>query len=517
VPSCTIFRGVKLPCFFVHVRWLQFVLMLLGASATLVQSHAVSPSPSFFQCGGELETRIWQQWDNEAKGYVVKQLIAKRLVARGDTYALYDFEMSFHNLLAMAQRCQRVDRQLELAEAVKLTYLQLQQDPSEGSGMAWICRGGAICNEKNRLINTEVMLTSVQFLAFATSMANGLVRNLATSHGESFSDETARIVLQHLQRWSGIQARQTLRKRIAAKRTDIKDGSSTLLLTDKDLWQIAIYADLAGILVQRPTLKNILGLDDQKFGVLREQVTLLLKLFHARTTLMTVTEPGGQKVVVADLERGFWRLFADNRYAGYNGENSPVNCVSVPGYPEQKKIEIRIDARTLEPMDEVGWDISHARRLVHFFEAVERNRDALQSVYGLSDKDIPSQQVMASFARQLLTKVWNQDADYPLFANYYSGVNGWYRVAYDNGTGRCMKGIPPYGLTNSFPTGGYSTWGVFDNRLSALAQRLYVLSKSNKEIDKIFIKTYYSNFSGSASPGVRLISEQMFWPSLILN
>ena len=51
----------------------------------------------------------------------------------------------------------------------------------------------------------------------------------------------------------------------------------------------------------------------------------------------------------------------------------------------------------------------------------------------------------------------NGDATQPLFSNYWSGVNGWYRVAYDNGADQCREGYPPYGLTDSFPTGGYLT------------------------------------------------------------
>ncbi len=415
----------------------------------------------------------------------------------------------------MAQRCQRRERQSELVEAVKLAYAQLSPAPGGKSGQAWICRGGAVCNSKNKLINTEIILNSAQFLAFAASAVNGLARNEASDKNKSLAEETARIALQHLQRWDSPDTRLSLRNRIAAQPGDVKNGSSALFLLDIDLWKISIYADLAGILVNHSGLRAAVEFDDIQEKAAREQLELLLKLFRSRTLLTEAVEPDGKHVAVADLDRGFERLYADNRYASYSGAEPPVNCLTVSGEPNQKKIKVQIDASSLPPVNSVGWDISHARRLVHLFDAIERNRSALQAVFGLSDQSLPSRQVMASFARQLRVKVWNQDQDYPLFTNYYSGTNGWYRVAYDNGTGRCVEGYPPYGLSDSFPSGGYATWGVWDSRLSLLGRRLYGLTQSDSKVDREFIKTYYRQYSNATSINGRLVYEMMFWPTLI--
>ena len=493
-----------------------FWVLLLGCFTTALPAHAANPTPSFFQCGGALEASIWKQWNESGKEYLNNQLISKRLVAQGDTYALYDFEIKFHNLLAMAQRCQRIDRQLELAEAVKLTYVQLEQAPAKRSGKAWVCRGGAVCNAKNRLLNNEVMLNSVQFLAFATSVASGLARNKPSENSSDFADETAQIAWQHLQRWSDANARTALRKRIAASPDDVKNGSSALFFLDRDIWQISIYADLASILSSRSALENAMDLDGQPGKEARDHLGLLLKLFKSRTTMVTATGADGKPLLLADLDRGFERLYADNRYAGYSGAEKPVSCAAAPDDSKRKeKIQVRVSASSLEPVDSVGWDISHARRLVHFFDAIERNRSALQSVFGLSDKDLPSQKTMASFAHQLRLNVWNQDKDYPLFANYYSGANGWYRVAYDNGTDRCSEGYPPYGLSDSFPSGGYVTWSIWDKRIGELGQRLYALTNSDAEVDQEFIKKYYPQYSRTATIKNRLTHEMMFFPTLV--
>lgn len=491
-----------------------FLALLLCGSATVPTVQAATFLPNSFKCGGELEASVWHQWSATGKEYLEKQLIGRRLLEQGDSYALYDIETFYHNLLAMAQRCQRIERQLEMADAVRSTYVRLEQVPA-GVGRAWLCRGGAVCNQKNRLINSEVMLTSVQFLAFAIDIANSLERSATPTQSDAFADETARITVEHMQRWGSLPARSMLRTRIIAKPSDVKSGSSALFFTDKDIWQIAIYADLAGILVFRAELRETLNLNKEKIGALGEHLTLLLKLFKLRTTLTNEINTEGKSVIVADLDRGFWRLYADNQYASYNGLAPPVSCKVRPGDPNQKKLNKNVDASSLQPSETLGWDISHARRLVHFFNAIERNRSALMTVFGLSSKDLPSQETIASFARQLTLNVWDQNKDYPLFTNYFNGVNGWYRVAYDNGTGRCTEGYKPYGLSNSFPSGGYASWAAWNSDIDILSRRLYMLTKSNVDNDKFFIKKYYSEFSDNVKSDVRQRYQMMFWPTLI--
>jgi hypothetical protein len=122
---------------------------------------------------------------------------------------------------------------------------------------------------------------------------------------------------------------------------------------------------------------------------------------------------------------------------------------------------------------------------------------------------------MQGFARQLLNRVWSQDVDYPLFANYYSGANGWYRVGFDNGTSRCMEGYPPYGLTDSFVTGGYASWSGWQPMVGQLAWRIYTLTGSIDPDDQAFVERHYRGLSAKASTNVRLLQQLMFWPSLV--
>ena len=475
------------------------------ATTTIAQTGQVTPPSDSFACGSSLETTVWNQWDGKWKQYLQDHLLGSMLTKQGDTYALYNTEIFYHNLLAMAQRCQRYDRQREISGIVQAFYAELSAAPSGQPGKAWVCRGGPTCNEKNKLLNTEVQLNSAQFLAFGTNLARNLAHGAESVKTAGFIAEAAAAAADHLNRWNTPQSRQTLQGQIAARPTDVKNGSSALGLTDRVLWQISAYADLAGIIAKRPDLVTKLGLDAPRLDSMRSHLSLLLRLVEVRTSRHPAPGSAGQAQNLADLDRGFWRLYGDNRYAGYTGKDKPVVCGKDADKGGKLAIQTKIDAKTLPVDESIGWDISHARRLVHFFDAIQRNREALAAVYGVADKELPAKNVVSAFARQLFVNVWNQDQDWPLFANYFSGANGWYRVAYDNGTGRCLEGFPPSGLSDAFPTGGFATWSVLEPQLRPLGQRIYELSQSDEDSDQAFVESYYKNL-GKKRPLTRRAS-----------
>jgi hypothetical protein len=213
------------------------------------------------------------------------------------------------------------------------------------------------------------------------------------------------------------------------------------------------------------------------------------------------------------LDVGYWRHHTDNRYAAYTGTDKPALCVTAAD--GTRRAVLQVSPASVPVRDDIGWDLSHARRLVHYFDAINAHRAAFAAVWQVQAQGQPSPAVMQGFARQLLTRVWNQDADYPLFANYYSGANGWYRVAYDNGTGRCTEGYPPHGLTDSFVTGGYPSWAGWQPQLGQLAWRLYALAESKTSADQAFVARYYPGLSAQANTNVQLVQQLMFWPSLV--
>jgi hypothetical protein len=88
-------------------------------------------------------------------------------------------------------------------------------------------------------------------------------------------------------------------------------------------------------------------------------------------------------------------------------------------------------------------------------------------------------------------------------------------VAYDNGTGQCREGTPPYGLTNSFLTGGYALWGQWMPELRALGLALVSLAESREANDISFMLMHYRSLTNEVSSSIGMVNNMMFWPSLV--
>ena len=287
---------------------------------------------------------------------------------------------------------------------------------------------------------------------------------------------------------------------------------------------ISIYAEWAGLL---DASSAHLGEARGRIKGTRElnaHVNGLLRLFRARVSQDTVPFSGNNVVPVADIDGGFWTHFSDNRYAAYEGEQKPLVCPPTASAskltPETSsntgnnapKLLVAATRSTMN--DKLGWDISHARRLVHALDALQRNRAALTWVFRVDEANIPPTDVTDAFAGAMIARVWNGDGQRPLFRNYLNGANGWYRVGYSP-TGGCNEGKPPYGLSESFMTGGYASWGIYRPLISDLGHRLYDLVNSSDAGDKAFVARYYEQFGSAARPQNRVLSEIMFLPSLV--
>ncbi|MNX89051.1 hypothetical protein D3C86_1210500 [compost metagenome] len=497
--------------------WVLGTLLTASAATEPTATHASvvrsqGPSIAEDRCGGALEAKIWALWDAQGRTNLRKELIGTRLLGQGDTYALYDIQVYFHNLEAMAERCQRVDRLMQLADDLMPAFDALQplseQSPAD---IGWVCKGGAVCNARNKLINKEVMLVSVQGLGLMSALAGALARSPdAQARTHPFVRQTVKTAVAHLRRWGDSTARLNWQRLTGAKSQDSEDASSALLFTDKPLWQLAIYANLAGIGARQPDLLQDIGLTRTVQRDLAQNIDLLLRLFKARVTLSTRDSLELGRVTVADVDRGFWSLYPDYRYAGYEGAERPATCRD----GAYGSAQLLMNAKSIKPVS-VGWDFSHARRLVQVMNALDLNAQALRTWYALSPSAIPPSDLTKAFAAQLLVAIWNGNVQAPLFKNYWGGFNGWYRVAYDDGTGRCVGGIPPFGLSDSFVTGGYADWARYYPKIHELALNVLKLSKSDQTEDRQFIRTHYKGLSDIASPANRMLNQLMFWPSLI--
>ncbi len=486
---------------------IRFASIALSLAALGNVSLAQAQGEAAFRCGGEVETQAWKLWDDNGRALAAKTFIDDRLIGQGDAYGLYDFEGSTHNLLAMAARCGREDRQLEFARIVTRAFDALVLVP--GGGLGWLCKGGRICKEGSSLHGTEVPLNSSQFMGLAMRVASALAeRGSATSEARDFVAKTSLVTVHHLNRWAQDPKMFRLNERQSASPTHARDGQSKWFFTDVDLWIIAMYAELAGVQEARPDLRDALA--KELVPQAHERLGDLLKLLRTRLTLSQVDSPRlqGARAVAGDLDRGYWRHYRDNRYAGYTGKEPPVSCST-----DKTQARVLVKPEAVPVVDSGGWDFSHARRLVHVIDAIDRQRAAMVKHFKVSADAVPAG-LGPAFATALLVRVWNGDAARPLFTNYWDGSNGWYRAGHTSGSS-CFEGYGPYGLSDAFALGGFAMWSQYRPEIGSFARRLYSLAGSTQEADVGFINTYYPGLGAGGSSSIRTLARLQFWPSLV--
>ncbi|NEX64022.1 hypothetical protein [Noviherbaspirillum galbum] len=480
-----------------------FVIALLFAlQVPLAAGAQASSADADFLCGGRVEADTWQLWDQQVRAPFEQEMLPERLLGQGDTYALYDMQLYSQSLWSMAQQCGRIDRLREAAGLVAATYPSLEPAPAPATGRAWICRGGAICAD-NGLLGREVKLVSFQFLGLASFVANALATSDAPLSGKEkdFINDTVAIVTEHMLRWSGDYEINRLMQVRKAGLQDVRADDSFLLFSDQDLWPLTIYAELAGL--RQWQVKQGLGATTAADGKLKQHLNALLQAFSARVSILNSPALRLANTDSADLDRGYWKRMAANAYAAYEGADSPVSCPA--GVP-------RVDTAAIPQRADIGWDLSHARRLVQAVDAFERNRAALKSVFAVSEARLPLPTLPQAFAAMLLNGPWNGDTLRPLFANYWSGANGWFGVVAAPG---CTAGTAPYGMTDSFPTGGYVTWARYLPMIGLLGRRLYDIAYSSAPDDRAFIERFYPNLGQGVPVRYRSLYMSMFLASLV--
>ncbi|MCH7385308.1 hypothetical protein MMP71_15825 [Acinetobacter dispersus] len=486
--------------------FLVATLFVLSITTNITHADTINATN---KCGGLHDQQSWNLWDSYGKKRIT-DILNNRLVKQGDTYALYDTQILFNNLFDLAVRCNYPNRIREFANIIQITYQRLEPLPQiGGEAVIWVCRGGIHCQNGN-LLGKEVQLNSAQFLGFASEVANELDRVYPNdSDAQQFVLQTSKISANRLRDWS-TNTLPNISKRITAVSNDIHNGSSNMI-TDKDLWQIVIFSNIAGVVDRHPDyLIKIFG-NQNNFDHHKDYLSALSSLMKARISKNSIMY-NNKKISINDLDRGFWNSVNDNKYAGYSSPDVPVTC---DPNNSQETIEV-VNLENIKKQLNLGWDFSHARRLTNLFFALERNRTAIKKVYGDNiGNNLPSKADMEGFINQLKSNVWNQNKKHPLFSNYYNGTNGWYRVGYHKGGKNCDEGVPPYGLSNSYLSGGYIVWGKNDPLLLQLGETIYNLTYSNSIQDRKFMSRYYSDYLPN-SPGYK-INALNFLPTLVVS
>lgn len=502
----------------VKKQWTVILTLIVSCFLCLDGSHAktltpeVAESPSFLEenqldCGGNLYNKTIVLWNEYIKQDVALNLIDNKLINRGDTYALYDIQMNLHEFLIMLDRCQDVQHIEEVAKLLVPTFDVLKRSTTaQGDFSEWVCRG---CLAKN-LNGREVFLYSVQYVAFLSDLLVVMSKIDAedkTPFLKKITYKLSDIIMNHLYRWSlgsyadGISVNYLSS---IASTVNVTDGSSKYFLTDKEIWLLVALMNMAKVANETPTLIPKIYFRGHQFPLSMKILAKNCLLLLQNRVFVGAYQPSkGARVAVAEIDRGYWRFYQDNQYAGYYSSQKPLDCTS------------GVKQKPIISKTELGWDFSHFRRFVRFFEVSERSNAAASKYFDIERKYFISSNTINAFVNQLVYRVWNQQEDFPLFSNYWNGENGWYRVGYNNGSNNCQEGMPPYGLSDSFPTGGYITWGRYNLTIMRLGQQLLRLSLSTQKEDVDFIKSHYPILAKDNKTVGKNYNLLMFYSSLI--
>jgi len=474
------------------------ILSLVSVALSFMFIQPVSSQNKFdFSKKGEIHDQAIHAWNTHYRDYFASE-IKRRLFQDNDIYVLYDIQIGgLQSFVEMTRRCKDTQQIAELVDLLSPIFSTLKPISETDNSTGWICNGGSICTAYG-FLGKEVPLCSVQYLgllgALATDISENIPPSQQTAAEKAFLGNAFNTMAVQLNRWFTAGYFTSVDKRFHITSADIKDGSSRYFFSDRDLWNLTVLSDLselhqAGIQPAGEDGKKAFDdLQNKKDGIKK-----VFDLFLARTFLTR-----SSKGVRAEIDKGFWKYFFDNRYASYAGATAPVSWEKDSDGKWQMNTRVTWDSSYLA--QDVSWDISHSRRLVAALETFVRNKGNIKKVWGYDNPAFDPVALREAYANQIVEKIWNGNREYPLFSNFWSGDNGWYRVAYANQTGRQFVGYPPYGLNTSMPDGGYPLWGAFQPTLRTIFRNIFALSQTDDAKAKSFISQYYQGlFSGSRS------------------
>ena len=477
-------------------RLVIFLLAFVVLSFIFIQPVSSQDKKFDFSKNGEIHDQVIHSWNTYYRDYFASE-IKKRLFQDGDVYVLYDVQIGgLQSFVEMTRRCKDPQEIAELVDLLSPVFSALKPISNADNSTGWICSGGSICTAYG-FLGKEVPLCSVQFLgllgALATNVSENILPDQQTMAEKTFLSNTYNTMAVQLNRWFTTGYFTSVDRRLHITSADIKDGRSGYFFSDRDLWYLTVLSDLSEL--HQSGIQPVAEDGKKAFEDLqnkKDDIKKIFDLFLARTFLTK-----SSKGVRAELDKGFWKYHFDNRYANYTGSESPVSWEKSSNGEWKMNTQVKWHSTYLA--QDVAWDISHSRRLVPAFETFVRNKENIKEVWGYDNPAFDPIDLRQAYANQIVEKIWNGNIDYPLFSNFWSGDNGWYRVAYANQTGRQFVGYPPYGLNTSMPAGGYPVWGAFDPTLSIIFRNIFELSQTDAPMAKSFISQYYQGLFGNSS------------------
>ena len=234
-----------------------------------------------------------------------------------------------------------------------------------------------------------------------------------------------------------------------------------------------------------PGLVNLgsLGISQQ---TLATYVGTSADLVRSRLVPTPLNKPNGTAAQGYDIDPGVFSDFAEEtEWSGYTGLTFPTlpsGAVVVAPFSSPK----------------AGWDTGHIRAFAQAINSLRRARSSAGSSF-------PTDAEMVGLSNQVAYGVLiGGNTQWPQFANYFSGWNGWYRVNY---YGRAGFGYGPSDLGNSsYMEGTLGLWARWNPDLSAINARIGAILQSTDPQTAAWREATYTknwnNFVRSGTPNL---------------
>lgn len=378
---------------------------------------------------------------------------------------LYNIQLWTNNLLQAAFNQKDYGILDSLSRLYFEAYKQLQQPEYyvanlgntldsfrlEGKYKMWLEQEKFIYETDTINYKREVLLNSTQF-AYVVSNAINFISQLPerTAYMDSLLYYVPVLIKDHYERWifgkegsfqmqgwGCINGRYNHVEYLTLKKKRFFGKVSYCrAILDQDMWIMAGVIELLAAHKKNPELIPLAdSLESNFYNYINSSISLIENRF-VETTLIDFN---GNLTVGTAFDLKSFIDHEDSFYANYTGENFPSE-------DDKKKIK------------KIGWDISHMRRFVQIVSSIERNKE----ITGIHFSD---SLLTAKISNQFIYGIFNGDYEKPLFANYFDGQNGWYRVGY-HGEG---FGYGPSDLSDAGFTGGYLFWGKYNANIQKLS------------------------------------------------
>jgi hypothetical protein len=248
-------------------------------------------------------------------------------------------------------------------------------------------------------------------------------------------------------------------------------------VTDGDMF---VASSALNLLALNMRLPQYFGMSGSQKKVLTDYVIAMGKLTRTHLSVSSFLDPRGIKKNGLNFDVGNWDNDPQFQFASDTVMKFPGAC-----WVEGKLKGEKAERDPLPKAKGVGWDISHARRFVHYFETLLN----LQSLVG---QKFLTKDDLKGLTDQAFLGTLRIRSKKPYFTNFMSGHMGWFRVCYEDRPNfglapLCTEDTPvkpgelkPFGCLDApaFAESAYGFWLPYSPNYSSIMKGIWARYES---------------------------------------